>query len=164
MDVNGGSYSRLHLVVPSHFLIFLFPSPSSLALWTNMAVPVTPARPMPGLFMQTPAPSRPAQPLFRTASIPAPSQAQGSDPAPSQLAPSRPSLSTRPSQQQMIQQSASSAPQQAVVPTTNTSTNTTQQLTPIQRASRTINNMLDREARYPDAEQYIPREFAEYQW
>jgi hypothetical protein len=41
--------------------------------------------------------------------------------------------------------------------TTTTVSNVPQQLTPIQRAERTINNMLDREARYPDAEQYIPR-------
>jgi nuclear pore complex protein Nup155 len=81
----------------------------------------TPARPLPGAFINTPAPSRfppPRQPIFQSQPV------------------RNPSGATPPNQQQQ------NPPQRET-------------LQPIQRAARTINEVLQREANFPDLDNYI---------
>jgi hypothetical protein len=102
---------------------------------TSVANPITPLRPTPGNFLETPAPNRapaPQPPDFgRRTSTFAPSQQNGAlVPAQSQAV-----------EQQNRAESASSA------------------MTPVQRAARTINDTLAFDARYPDLESYVTRKF-----
>jgi nuclear pore complex protein Nup155 len=124
----------------------------------DTAPPATPQRPMPGLFMATPAPARPAQPVRAPSNPPVPTFASNTQPQTSStIAPP-----SQPTQQATSQQhtSASSnpgavAPQNSAPPAALAPPS----LTPIQRAARTINDTLSKEARYPELEQYASRVF-----
>jgi nuclear pore complex protein Nup155 len=97
----------------------------------------TPQRPLPGAFLQTPAASRyqgpgPARQLFRT---------QSSSSAPGISAERR----------------SSSQPVGALVgPPTQA-----QILKPVQRAARTINEVLRKDANFPELDSYVKRKFAQ---
>jgi nuclear pore complex protein Nup155 len=92
----------------------------------------TPQRPLPGAFFNTPAASRfgppPPQPLFRQAPTPA-----------------QPQQNSAPQQQQQPQPAQLQALPQ------------NRQLEPIQRAARTINDVLQKEANFPDLDSYVRR-------
>lgn len=99
-----------------------------------MAAPVmqTPQRPLPGAFFNTPAPSRfgapPPAPIFRQTSITsAQTSAPGRDATAQQVAP------------------------QSLPGLQN------RPLQPIQRAARTINETLQKEANFPDLDSYVRR-------
>lgn len=101
----------------------------------DMAAPVmqTPQRPLPGAFFNTPAASRfgapPPPPIFRSTSLTsAQSTAPGQDAAAAQTTPQ--SLTSL--QNRLLQ--------------------------PIQRAARTINETLQKEANFPDLDSYVRRE------
>jgi len=98
-------------------------------------MPQTPQRPIPGLFINTPAVSKfaPPPPVFRTSSL------SGQQPPPQQ----QQSSNTQQQQQQ------SSSPRQD---------SQSRALQPIQRAARTINEVLQKEANFPDLDSYVRRE------
>jgi hypothetical protein len=160
LDEEPGQHQHHHLS-PSHRIAnppLAFASPSTIAA-PAMAVPFTPARPMPGIYMQTPAPARPAQPQFgRAASSSSLKPIQSQDQSrlgQSAQQPQAPSSENAAPEQQGSQASATRA---------ITTGSIQPQMTPIERAAQTINNMLEREARYPDAEQYIPRKESRVHW
>ncbi len=100
----------------------------------------TPQKPLPGAFVQTPAAQRyqsgadPRRQLFRSQS----SSGQQSNGVQSQ--------GSAPAQQQ--QQSSQIQSQTQAPP-----------LLPVQRAARTINEVLQRDANFPDLDSYVKREF-----
>lgn len=98
----------------------------------------TPQRPLPGAFLQTPAASRyqsgpdPSRTLFR----------QSSQNSQTGAAAQAQSSGTGSSQQQVVQ----TQPQP-------------RSLLPVQRAARTINEVLQRDANFPDLDSYVRRMF-----
>jgi nuclear pore complex protein Nup155 len=99
----------------------------------NFSVPTTPQRPTPGMFINTPAPNRGGmvrQPSFAQQRQPSFAQPQQQP--------------QQPPQQQQAQQAAQALPAPPVE-------------SPIERAARTINSMLDRDNRYPPLEAYVGR-------
>lgn len=101
----------------------------------------TPQKPLPGAFVQTPAPSR-----YQT----------GPDPR-RQLFRSQPSGG----QQSNALQVQSSSPAQQLRQTSQSQTTTqAQPLLPVQRAARTINEVLQRDANFPDLDSYVKRKYS----
>lgn len=106
----------------------------------SYAVPQTPQRPLPGAYVQTPAPSFNYQsrlsnpPSFQSSAVATHQQhgAQGQDQALTQQ------------RQQVGQQSGRPQPEE---------------LRPIERASRTINQTLKQELNYPSLDEYVIRKF-----
>lgn len=107
----------------------------------SLTVLQTPQKPLPGAFVQTPAPSRyqtgadPRRQLFRSQS----SGGQQSNGVQLQ------SSATTQQQQQISQ----TQPQTQAPP-----------LHPVQRAARTINEVLQRDANFPDLDSYVKRKFS----
>lgn len=100
------------------------------------AVSQTPQRPLPGAYIQTPAHGLGSkagpltQPNFRPNAITSQNASQGQSQALTQ-------------QQQQTGQVVGTSP--------------AEELKPIARAARTINETLDQEARYPDLDSYVTR-------
>lgn len=99
-------------------------------------MPQTPQRPLPGAYIQTPAPGlttkagQLTQPHFRPNAIPSQNASQG--------------------QSQALTQQKQQTGQVAA-------TSSLEELKPIVRAARTINETLDRESRYPELDSYVSR-------
>lgn len=98
-----------------------------------MALPGTPQRPLPGTYFMTPAPPRFNQPPPPQPPLFRPPQPySGLEPAPPPDGPIPPPI------------------QAQIIP---------QPLLPISRAAKTINEVLQREASFPDLDSYVRREF-----
>ncbi len=105
----------------------------------SLAVPQTPQRQLPGTYVQTPAPTLnyrsglTRQPNYRPGPVASQQQygAQGQSQA----------LSQQPQQDGQ----GTARPQ-------------LEQMRPVERASRTINEALDQDARYPELDSYVSRE------
>ena len=107
----------------------------------------TPQRPLPGAYLQTPA-------INKTQSEPISQPSFGSS-----SAISIPRNVSQPSNQGLAQQSQQSG-QLGARPST-------EPLNPIERASKTINDTLTQEMRYPELDSYIGREYHQrdpYYW
>ncbi len=105
-----------------------------------MSYPVlsTPQRPLPGTYTMTPAPER------RQSTAPV----------------AQPSIFRKPSSSQLVASLQKDQLPQGQQSTSVASTGSTQSLSPIERAARTINETLGQEARYPELDSCISREFA----
>lgn len=99
----------------------------------------TPQRPLPGAYIQTPAPNR-----FQTGHIPQPNFRPNS----------APSIQQHGSHAQAQTQELVPAAQQA---TEGSGTPLVDRLKPIDRAAKTINETLAQETKYPELDSYIGR-------
>ena len=105
-------------------------------------IPQTPPKALPGAYIQTPAFNKfqtgaVNQPAFR--SIPAPLQHQQNG-------------------AQVSSQALSNQSQQMQT----TGKSTTEELKPIERAAKTINEVMDQESRYPELDSYVGRECSQH--
>ncbi|OJD18800.1 hypothetical protein AJ78_01207 [Emergomyces pasteurianus Ep9510] len=101
--------------------------------------PLTPQRPLPGTYIQTPAPSNYNGPLFQSSTLAGTLSGGGGQPATTTAPPPQP-LRARP-------------PLTAVKSRAET-------LNPRQRAARTIDEALAQESRYPDLDSYLSQGFS----
>lgn len=107
----------------------------------SLAVPQTPQRQLPGAYVQTPAPNLRYQSGLTGQPNPPPGTVASRQPYGTQG--QSQALAQRPSQNGL----EVGRPQ-------------SEQLKPIERASRTINDVLNQEARYPELDSYVSREYS----
>ena len=104
----------------------------------SFAIPQTPQRPLPGAYLQTPSnlPSQTGQPSQPNFGLPATSQQYGSQ-----------------------QQGHASAQQVQESAGGQVASRSPEDLKPVERASKTINDSLLRETQYPELDSYISRKY-----
>ena len=105
------------------------------------AIPQTPQRPLPGAYVQTPAPSL----SYQSGSVRPSSFRPGT-------AAAQPQYGAQSQSQALTQQTQNGGQVVSRPPP--------EELKPIERASRTINQTLELEARYPALDTYVSRECA----